>query len=125
MLRRVPIYLIALRAFLGPFVLAGAWWSIPRWALVIAMTLAVLSDIFDGVIARRTGVVTESLRVADSRVDLIYYACIGAAVWRTHPEIVSAYRVPLSAIIAFQIVSWGIDLVKYRRIASFHAYMAK
>jgi hypothetical protein len=77
------------------------------------------------VIARRIGAVTEKLRVADSRVDLLYYVCIAAAVWRTHPEIVEAYRVPLAAIVLFQVFSLGVDLFKFRRIASFHAYMAK
>ena len=125
MMRRLPAYLVALRAVLGPLVLVAAWRGMPRGVIIAAMAAAFVSDIFDGVVARRIGVVTEKLRVADSRVDLIYYICIAAAIWRTHPEIVEAYRVPLAAIILFQVLSWGVDLVKFGRIASFHAYMAK
>lgn len=122
---KIPAFLVALRAVLAPAVVAGAWLHASRTLLIGLMTAAILSDIFDGVIARRLGVVTERLRVADSRVDLLYYVCIASAVWHTHPEIVRAYRRPLIAIGLFQVFSWVIDLVRYRRIASFHAYLAK
>jgi len=93
--------------------------------LVLGLTAAFLSDIFDGILARRIGVATERLRVADSWADGWFYVWIILAVCRTVPQIIHAFRIPLLAVITLQLFSYSIDLIKYRRIASFHAYTAK
>ena len=93
--------------------------------MVLGLTAAFLSDIFDGILARRIGVATERLRVADSWADGWFYVWIILAVCRTVPQIIHAFRIPLLAVITLQLFSYSIDLIKYRRIASFHAYTAK
>ena len=121
----VPSCLVALRVMLGPVLFlmtmrgaTGAW-------LILILAAALLSDVFDGVLARRIGVATERLRVADSWADFWFYAwTFAAAYWRA-PEIFHSFRLPLLAVISLQLFSYTVDLIKYRRIASFHAYTAK
>lgn len=93
--------------------------------MILGLTAAFLSDIFDGIVARRIGVATERLRVADSWADGWFYVWVILSVCQTVPKIIHAFRVPLLAVIALQLFSYSIDLIKYRRIASFHAYTAK
>jgi CDP-diacylglycerol--glycerol-3-phosphate 3-phosphatidyltransferase len=94
------------------------------WFLA-GIVAAFLSDVFDGIIARRLGIATERLRVADSWTDALFYICIAASAWRVRPEPILDLRLPLAALLTLQVCSWLIDLVRYRRIASFHAYTAK
>jgi phosphatidylglycerophosphate synthase len=124
-LRHIPASLIAIRVVLGPLLflltnqgVAGAW-------IIAGLTTALLTDVFDGVLARRIGVATDRLRVADSWADFWFYVWIAAATWLNAPEIIHAFRVPLLLVISLQLVSYAIDLLKYGRIASFHAYSAK
>lgn len=92
---------------------------------MIGLALGFLSDLFDGIIARRTHTVTAQLREADGRTDVWFFAWIAASAWRTHPEIVIAYRIPLLAVAGTQVLSWVIDWGKYRRFSNYHAYTAK
>ncbi|HZP81963.1 MAG TPA: CDP-alcohol phosphatidyltransferase family protein [Chthonomonadaceae bacterium] len=125
MIRRLPALLIALRALLGPTVWLFACDRAARPYIVAALTIALLSDVFDGVLARRLGLATERLRVADSRADAFYYLCVALAVCRAAPELLRPYAGPLLAVLSLQLLSYTIDLLKYRRIVSYHAYSAK
>lgn len=125
LLRRVPAVLIASRLLLGPILLllcvqhaASSW-------IAAALIAAFLSDIFDGIVARRVGVATERLRVADSWADAFFYFWIVAAVCFSVPKVVYTFRMPLLLVAGLQLFSYLIDLLKYRRIATFHAYSAK
>jgi CDP-diacylglycerol--glycerol-3-phosphate 3-phosphatidyltransferase len=125
LLKHIPSCLVAGRILLGPTLFLMATRGIAgRW-LILGLTAAFLSDVFDGVLARRIGVATERLRVADSRADCWFYVWMAAAVWQTAPEIIRAFHLPLLLVISLQLFSYACDLVKYRRIASFHAYTAK
>ena len=84
-----------------------------------------LSDLFDGVVARRLKVVTASLRVMDSRADAWFFAWVAVACWIFEPDIVRSNAFPLLAELAIQLLSYGYDLLRYGRIATFHAYSAK
>ena len=122
---RVPGLLVLFRMVLGPVLVAETGGGASRFWLLVTLTAAFLSDVFDGVLARRLKVVTPRLRVADSVADRVYFACVALSVWRAHPEIIYAYRHPLEALLVVQTLSWGVDWLRYQRIASFHAYMAK
>jgi hypothetical protein len=50
---------------------------------------------------------------------------MAASVWWTRPEVIHRFRMPLLALLCLQLFSWTLDLIRYRRIATFHAYSAK
>jgi phosphatidylglycerophosphate synthase len=123
--RFIPALLIAIRFWLAPllFVLSSQA-DAPVW-IVTVLVAAMLSDIFDGVIARRLGIATERLRVADSWTDAWFFAWVGLSAWFAAGSILSAYWIPLAAELVLQIASYAYDLTRYRRITSLHAYSAK
>lgn len=124
-MRHLPAALVSLRFILGPVVFVLAGQGFPHWGIFLIVTAAGLSDLLDGILARRWGVASESLRVADSYVDVWYYVWVAMTVWRAVPEIVLAYQWPLLSILAMQLLAWLVDLLKYRRFATYHAYTAK
>ncbi len=121
----VPGLLVALRTVLGPLVCLCTIRGLASGWIVAGLLAAFLSDLFDGLLARRLGVASERLRVADSWADGFYYLWIGLSVWWTRPSVLYDYRFPLMLVVSLQLCSYGLDLLKYRRIASFHAYSAK
>jgi phosphatidylglycerophosphate synthase len=123
-IRFVPAGLITLRFILGPVLIFVAMqsWSI---AVVVVMVTAMLSDIFDGVIARRLKIATERLRVADSWVDAWFFICVGVSAVLTVSSILRAYVLPISIEVVLQIAAYIYDIVRYHRITSIHAYSAK
>ena len=125
MMKFIPGILVALRAAIAPFLLWDAIdGTISVW-FIIGYLVGFLSDIFDGVIARRIGVSTVQLRQADSWADVYFYICVFASAWLVHQEVVIAFRVPLLAVVFVQLVWWIVNLVKYGKPASYHTYSAK
>jgi phosphatidylglycerophosphate synthase len=124
-LRQIPALLVATRLLLGPVLLFSAARGATGGWFLLGIGAAFLSDVFDGIIARRLKIATERLRVADSWTDALFYACMAASAWWTRPEVVLRFRLPLLGLFCLQLFSWALDLVRYQRIATFHAYSAK
>jgi phosphatidylglycerophosphate synthase len=73
---RLPAALVSFRAALGPgIVLISQRWrnGIP---LAVCIVMALVSDSYDGVLARRWPIDTENLRRWDTRAGTLFYACV-------------------------------------------------
>ena len=92
---------------------------------VIGYVIAVLSDIFDGIIARRLGVSTAQLRQADSWADICLYLCVAISTWLVFPQVILDFKIPLLVAIAAQLTLFTISLIKFKKMPSFHTYTAK
>ena len=99
-----------------------------RHAGVLAVALLVagfVSDVFDGVVARRGGVATASLRRLDSSVDTVFYLCVAWAAWRIAPEPLRANRWGVAAVLATMALNYVVEWLRFRREASYHARSAR
>src|ERR1700755_1463073 len=50
---RIPVGLTSLRAALAPVVVLLAWWRPEPLAFVVCLSIAFVSDVLDGIVARR------------------------------------------------------------------------
>ena len=124
-MRRVPLFLTLLRIVLAPVVVATAFYGGSRAVFAACLVAAFVSDIFDGVIARRLGIATPGLRRLDSVADSVFYIAATLAVWHLHPEAITQRAELLSALIALELVRYGFDYAKFRREASYHMWSSK
>jgi phosphatidylglycerophosphate synthase len=122
---RLPILLVTLRAALGPLILAAGLLRWPGYWLIAILAVAFLSDVFDGIIARRLGVATERLRLADSVVDIGFYLCVTAACLLGYPEVWRQHRTGILLVAGLEAGRWVLDLIKFGRIASYHMWSSK
>lgn len=76
--------LTLLRLALAPVVVALGLTRSGGAAVAVLLVAGFLSDVFDGVVARRTGTPTPNLRRLDSIVDTVFYLGIAAAAWMLH-----------------------------------------
>lgn len=125
MFQFLPYALLLLRLLMGPMMLmavlrgtSGAW-------LAVGLTLGLVSDILDGVVARRLNIAHARLRAWDSQVDAIFCVFVLLCVWVGHPDVVQAFRASLLMMMAVQGVSLALDWSKYGRFSSYHAYSSK
>ncbi|HEX7559302.1 MAG TPA: CDP-alcohol phosphatidyltransferase family protein [Usitatibacter sp.] len=123
--RAIPLALTLLRAALAPIVVLLAIFLPLPWAFGACLSLAFVSDVFDGAIARRMGVATDGLRRMDSVADSIFYAAAVYAVWRLHPDVLLTHLPSLGLLAALEATRYGIDFVKFRREASYHMWSSK
>ncbi|HEY9881725.1 MAG TPA: CDP-alcohol phosphatidyltransferase family protein [Leptolyngbyaceae cyanobacterium] len=124
-LTRIPSLLVGLRFAIAPLLLFDALDHQTGPGFVIGYLIAILSDIFDGIIARRLGISTAQLRQADSWADIFLFLCLAASTWLVFPQVILAFRIPLLMALAAQLSLFAISLVKFRKLPSFHTYTAK
>jgi CDP-diacylglycerol--glycerol-3-phosphate 3-phosphatidyltransferase len=124
-MKHLPFALTTLRLLLGPIALVCALTNVPRWVYLPILITATLSDIYDGILARRFGVATPALRRYDSVTDVIYYLFILTAALLLC-KTVAAQNWPLIALILLS--EAGCILVSYVRFGKYpatHSYLAK
>jgi CDP-diacylglycerol--glycerol-3-phosphate 3-phosphatidyltransferase len=117
--------MVLLRVALCPGIVlaARAGWD-GRWLGLIVL-LALLDDIYDGVLARRWGCDTPLLRRADSWADTVFYLGVAAALWFREPGVLRRNAVLLSLLLAMELLRHLFDWFKFRRAASYHSWLAK
>ncbi len=122
---KIPWLMAGTRAVLGPAIVIAAragWSGITLAAIVIT---ALLSDIFDGVLARRWKCDTAAVRLFDSMADIIFYLGCAAALWMRHRALVHALAVPIAAVIALEAVCLALAFIKFGKLPTYHSYLAK
>ena len=125
MLRSIPVVLIVCRFLLGPLLFCDALDGQTGILFGVGLIMALLSDIFDGVIARRVGVATTKLREMDSWVDSWFCLWIAACAWFARRDTVIAFAPLLTVWFVTDQLALAFDWFKYRRFAAYHAYSAK
>jgi len=121
----VPLVLTATRAALAPVVVALAFaWPAP-WAFAACLVTAFLSDVFDGIVARRLGIATPGLRRLDSLADTLFYIAALVAAWHLHADVLRANAPGLALLVVLELTRYVVDLRKFGKEASYHMWSSK
>ncbi len=123
--RHLPFALTTLRLLLGPVALACAVAGISRWIYLPILLAGTLSDIFDGIIARRLGVATPTLRRYDSITDVIYYLFILGATWILCRPVIEQTWVLLALILSSEALVIFVCYAKFHKYPATHSILAK
>ncbi len=86
----IPYILIVIRFILAPIILLLAYFKgeESRFLILALMYFGLLTDIFDGIIARKVGVSSEKLRRLDSQTDLVFWLSLGFAAYFLNSELI-------------------------------------
>ncbi len=125
MKRHIPFALTTLRLALGPIALWCALANAPRIAYLPILFIGTLSDIFDGILARRFGVSTHALRRYDSVTDSIYYLFVLGAVWILCRPLITSNIPAIAALIISEVVVMLVSFIRFQKYPATHSYLAK
>lgn len=114
-----------LRAALGPLIFLGGLGGWPGEVLFLLLLVAVISDYFDGLIARRLGVATEWLRRADSHVDTVFYVFVLLLAAVRFPGLFKKNWPGMAMIALLEVTRMVFDHRKFKKQAAYHMWSAK
>ena len=126
-MRSIPFLLVYSRIILGILIGILAIYKIenyPIW-IVILMSLGLITDIFDGIIARRMNISTEKLRVWDSNVDQFFWIVIIVSVFYLRIDFVLAHMLWIGSVIVLEFMSYVISYIKFKKTIATHSILAK
>jgi len=124
-MRRIPFLLTTLRLLLGPLALACALTGVPRIVYLPILLTGTLSDIFDGILARRLGVSTSRLRRFDSATDAIYYLFVLIVLWILCKATISKTLWAIALLILSELATVAVSLARFGKYPATHTYLAK
>lgn len=123
-LKSVPDILSFVRLLLVPVVWTLAALGMSFWTGA-ALLAAGLTDVLDGVIARRWSIITPYGSRLDSIADTLMEISMAGAVLILRPDIFTGQALILSLWMAIEVSSILLGWIKFRRIANLHLYLTK
>lgn len=121
----IPWAMAAGRALLGPVLVVGEACNWSGAVLASLVVTALLSDIFDGVLARRWNCDTAGVRLFDSIADTVFYLGVAIALWIGQPRVWHDNAVLIGTLLSLEAVRFLVEFARYGRPASYHSYIAK
>jgi CDP-diacylglycerol---glycerol-3-phosphate 3-phosphatidyltransferase len=127
MKKQIPYLLVWFRAALAMLVLILALIKHHDFNTLIAWSipLAVLSDIFDGIIARKLGVSTEKLRRLDSQIDLFYWLSMLIAFILRVPDAQFIFWPWIALCVVLEASLYIYSFIRYGKEPCTHALLSK
>jgi CDP-diacylglycerol--glycerol-3-phosphate 3-phosphatidyltransferase len=125
--RHLPLALIYSRLGLGLGLVLLAWAGVAHFAIlaVALITVGLLTDIFDGIIARHLGVSSEKLRRLDSTVDQFFWAAVVGATYLACPGFFARHAAQLLTLLALEGLSYAVCFFRFRKEIATHSWAAK
>ncbi len=126
-MKRLPLGLIIFRCIAAIIIFVTAYnyreWAIP---LIIAlMFLGLVSDVLDGIIARKYEVATATLRRLDSQADMVFWLSIGLATYCIYPHLIMNTIIEIRILLGLEVLCYVVSLVKFKRESASHAFLSK
>jgi phosphatidylglycerophosphate synthase len=123
----IPKALILFRFLMAPIILGLAYFigESSKPVILVLMYLGLISDILDGIIARKQHISSATLRRLDSQTDMIFWLSIGFATWILYPKLIYDNRIAIWAILAMEASVYIISLLKFKRETCTHAFLSK
>jgi CDP-diacylglycerol--glycerol-3-phosphate 3-phosphatidyltransferase len=123
-LAQLPNVLSGARAAAVPVLLVLAlqgWETAFTWVLIPAL----LSDIFDGWIARKYGLESRLGAILDSVADSLMLFVSLYGIWVFHPEVIREHAWLCGIAMGLWVLEDVLALARYRRLSSYHTYLSK
>lgn len=127
LMKQLPILLIAFRFLLAPVMLCLGYFykTTYRQLIVVLLIAGLLSDIFDGIIARKQNISTTTLRRLDSQVDMIFWLSAGFTSWFIWPEVIRQNNSVIYILLGMEALCYVVSVLRFGKETCTHAYLSK
>jgi phosphatidylglycerophosphate synthase len=126
-MKKIPIALIYTRLFIGPALIVLSIFEVEnyKWIAVSLLTIGLLTDIFDGIIARKLSISTQKLRRLDSNVDQVFFVSVAVATYIQCPVFFKSNSLFLGILVGFECLTYLVSFLKFKKEIATHSIGAK
>lgn len=127
LLLKIPIALIFTRLLLGLVLILLSIKHVYNYITIaiVILTIGLLTDIFDGIIARKLNVSTETLRRLDSTIDQIFFISVAIATYIQCPDFFKTNAIKLILLFGFEALTYVVCFIKFKKEIATHTIGAK
>ncbi len=126
-MNKIPLLLIWSRLVFAFLILLLSYYPVPhnRAIAVLLFSIGLLSDVFDGIIARKLGVSSVLLRRMDSIVDQVFWIAVAAAAFIQCPSFFSSHAVSIGVLVVLEVATYGVSFLRFGKEVATHSWGAK
>src|SRR5690606_22220480 len=120
---QIPIILIFSRLVIGLAIILFSNLHIDHYKTIaiILLTIGLLTDIFDGIIARQLNISTPKLRRLDSTIDQLFFISVAIATYIQCSDFFKEHILKLTILIGAEALTYLICFIKFRKEIATHA----
>ena len=124
---RIPIILIFSRLIIGLTIIILSITQVDNYkAIAITLlTVGLLTDVFDGIIARQLNVSTQKLRRLDSSIDQIFFISFAVATYIHWTDFFKVNALKLTVLLGLESLTYLISFLKFKKEIATHSIGAK
>lgn len=123
----IPYLLILFRFLCAPTILLLGYYlrqEASFW-IVMLIYLGFLSDILDGIFARKMGIADSKIRRLDSQTDLIFWIAIGISSYLVSPTIITSLKIPVIILFITEGLCYLTSFIRFQKETCTHAWLSK
>lgn len=126
-MNNIPFLLIYSRILIGIIIGILAFYKIENYSIwiVILMSFGLITDIFDGIIARKLNASTEKLRIWDSNVDQFFWLIVIGSIFYLKIDFIKESIIWVVVIISLEILCYLVSYFKFKKSIATHSILAK
>jgi phosphatidylglycerophosphate synthase len=126
-MKKLPIILIYTRLALGLAIILLSINNIENYKLVAIsiLTIGLLTDVFDGIIARKLNISSQKLRRLDSTIDQIFFISFAVATYIQCSSFFGINSLKLIILFAFEGLMYIVCFIKFNKEIATHSIGAK
>lgn len=126
-MKHIPLLLIYARLLAGILIFVLSFTDMDSYPViaVVLFSFGLLTDIFDGIIARQLQISTQQLRRLDSTIDQIFFILIAAAVFVRSPQFFFDNYVTLFILFGLELLAYVVCFMKFKKEIATHSIAAK
>lgn len=126
-MKHIPITLIYSRLLIGFVIILLSVLHVNHYPLlaITLLSIGLLTDVFDGIIARKLNISSEKLRRLDSSIDQVFFISVAVATYIQCPGFFGDNLVKLIVLGAFEASTYVLSYIKFKREIATHSIGAK
>lgn len=125
--KKIPLLLIWIRLLIGAVIVLFSVTHPPHfrtWCAILLIT-GLLTDVFDGIIARRLNISTIALRRLDSSIDQVFWLSILLATFIINPHFYTQHLRKMIQLLSIEGLTYAISFVRFRKEVATHTISSK
>ena len=126
-MKYIPKLLIYTRLLIGVIIIVLSSFHVAHYATIaiVLFSIGLLSDIFDGIIARRLGISTPAMRRLDSAIDQLFFMLVAAATFIECPPFFYANLAKIGILLSAEMLAYLVCLQKFKKEVATHTISSK
>lgn len=124
-LHKIPYALLYSRLVIAISIIIFSFVSVSPTIIVTLSMYAILSDVFDGIIARQLKISTIEMRQLDTKIDTVFWFSCLFYICITHSHFLKTHLLQISILIFSELFIIAFGFLKFQQRISYHTIFSK